>query len=85
MNMSAPLSLDNFAKSCEIVGISKTIFPYERYSDIVEMIAETTFPSYSTFSSSLGKIFNEDHIEEFVKIVMEKVTSQEWPNIKLVH
>ena len=81
MNYSVPISLENFALSCGINDISKTIFPYELYSDILELTNATEFPHYKHFTSSLKSSYSEHFLVELDKIVEEKLSTKEWVQV----
>ena len=78
MNFTQPISLDNFAKSCGISALSKTIFPYELYREPAELLAAKQFPKYGDFISSLEKTFNNIYIDELLNICLSKHVSGEW-------
>ena len=84
MNFSAPISLDNFAKSCGITEISKTIFPYELYTEVSELENATEFPHYKNFISSLKSSFTDNYLKEFADVIEEKFCKKEWLEVSQI-
>ena len=82
MNMSSPMSLSAFSKSCGIEELSKGIFPYELYNDVRQLFDATKFPDYKCFKSSLGKAFNENYITEIDEVAKCKISTGEWANTR---
>ena len=69
------MSLDDFAKSCQIENISKSIFCYEKYRSIDEMKQDSTFPEYSAFKSSLRTRKKDSWEESFFDVVNTKLAA----------
>ena len=63
---------ENFAKSNRVEGITKAIFPYEKYHSIDEILCSGTFPPYSDFKTTLGTS-NQENLKTFLEIMNEKV------------
>ena len=84
MNYSAPISLENFAKSCGITEIAKTIFPYELYAEVSELKNATQFPHYKHFTSSLKFTFNEIYFKELADTIEEKFCKSEWDQVRQI-
>ena len=61
--------------------MSKTVFPYELYSDVSMLKQATEFPHYKFFTSSLKSSYSEKFLDELAKIVEEKLNTQEWVHI----
>ena len=53
LNMTSPMTLDRFARSCGVTATAKTTFPYEYFRDIESLKNVTEFPAYECFRSSL--------------------------------
>ena len=64
---------DEFAQSCGIREISKTVFPYERFRSISEIIKTEIFPHYADFKSSLSKPLGNNYLAEFSSEVENKL------------
>ena len=77
MNMTSPMSLDDFVKSCRVPDGSKTTFPYEHFSTIEELEKATEFPAYAKFRSSLCKT-TAGFIDELEKLVNKNLQSGFW-------
>ena len=73
LNFSSPMSLDNLAKSCNVTNLAKSVFPYEKWTDIVDIKLATSFPPYADFRSSLGQQPDEQKIREFESIVSSRL------------
>ena len=68
MNFTSPMSLEEFGLSNGITDVSKSIFPYELWSDITQIAQCTTFPAFKCFESSLGKNGGEKWLSELVDV-----------------
>ena len=74
--------LENFARSCGVTTISKSIFPYEKWNNAEAIINCEYFPPYSDFISSLVKPQSPEVVEEFVKVAVNKFEAGEWSSMK---
>jgi len=82
MNFSPPISLENFAISCGIKDISKSIFPYELYKNIYNIKNDINFPHYTKFKSALQKPFQMKFLEELSDIFGSKLATGEWLDLQ---
>lgn len=55
LSYSSPCSLDQYLKQWG-ASAQKSIFPYEKYSSIEQLRADTEFPPYDDFYSSIKKV-----------------------------
>ena len=55
LSYSSPCSLDQYLKQWG-ASAEKSIFPYEKYSSIEQLRADTDFPAYEDFYSSIKKV-----------------------------
>ena len=60
------MTLNEFSQSCGITAISKSIYCYEKFSEIGHIISADKFPSYGDFRSSLLKKENPNVAAEFM-------------------
>lgn len=63
---------DKFARSNEVEEMEKATFPYEYWSDILDIRNCSSFPSYEHFRSSLMRP-NATFCDEFVEIVEKEI------------
>ena len=82
MNYTSPMSLAAFSKSCGIQDISKSVFPYELYTDVQQLRNEKDFPAYKEFQSSLGRRFNPSYVKEMKEIAKANLISGEWLDLR---
>ena len=81
MNYSVPMTLDSFAKSCDVTEVSKTTFPYEYYHSVAELYEERNFPNYCMFVSSLRKTGGKEFVKELIDITGDKLRLKKWKTI----
>ena len=55
LSYSSPCTLEKFLRQWG-ASATKSVFPYQKYSSIEEMRADTEFPKYEEFYSSLKKV-----------------------------
>ena len=75
------MSLDNFAKSCNVDQFEKTVYPYEKWFCPKDIAQCKVFPPYSDFISSLTRIHNSKYIDEFKDIVDNNFKNEIWASI----
>ena len=80
LNMTCPMSLERFAKSCGITEVSKTTFPYEEYRDITNLRTIKEFPPYDRFRSSLSKS-NDANLDQLEKLVTNNFRDKIWETV----
>ena len=76
------MSLDNFARSCGITELSKTVYPYEKWLCPKEIARCKEFPPYTDFKSSLNSVENEEILHEFIEIVNHRLMLGEWQTVQ---
>jgi hypothetical protein len=74
------MSLDNFAKSCGVSNLSKTVYPYEKWLCPKDISNCKKFPPYSDFISSLTKKESPEGLQEFENIVNNRLRNGVWTN-----
>ena len=77
LNMTSPMSLEDFARSCGVNEVSKTTFPYEYYKDIKDLHDSHEFPAYKCFYSSLPSK-QAGFLEELEEIVTDNILLGWW-------
>lgn len=75
------MSLDAFAQSCNVTSVAKSIFPYEKWTEINQLIDSSSFPAYGDFKSSLKKMFDEKLVLEFYEVVNDHFRLGKWNNL----
>ena len=71
MNFTSPMTLAAFAESNNVCDVSKSIFPYEHWENIEDIMRCTKFPPLAAFKSSLSKPGGEKFIEELAEVSNE--------------
>jgi hypothetical protein len=78
MILISPMTLDNFALSCGVTELSKTIYPYEKWLCPKEIADCKKFPPYEDFKSSLSKLQSQDVLSELENIATNRLSNGEW-------
>ena len=82
LNYSSPMSLDDFAQSCGLTEISKTVFPYEKWANTDDIVKCTIFPPYIDFKTCMQKSWDSQFAREFYSIVNSKLSSDQFNNLR---
>ena len=72
------MSLDDFAKSCAVEELAKTVYPYEKWYGPEEIVQCSSFPPFADFKSSLSKKENSELLREFEDVANSRLKSAEW-------
>ena len=65
------MTLAAFAESNNVCDVSKSIFPYEHWENMEDIMRCTKFPPLAAFKSSLSKPSGENWIEELAEVSNE--------------
>ena len=80
MNFTSPMTLERFGESNNIRDVSKSIFPYELWENMEDLLRCTKFPPLMAFKSSLtrsgGKKW-KDELEEICNELVEGSNEKE--------
>ena len=71
MNFTSPMTLESFGESNNISSVSKSIFPYEFWENMEDVMRCTKFPSLMAFKSSLTRSGGEKWMTELLEICNE--------------
>ena len=82
LNYSSPMSLDSFGQSCGLTDISKTVFPYEKWTNTSDIENCKTFPIYADFKTLIIRKFDDQFIREFFSIANSKLKSKEFQTVQ---
>lgn len=75
MNFTSPMKLEDFAKSNQVKDLAKLAWPYEKWSNMKDIMRCTKFPPYNDFQSSLSRPQDEKFITELVEVCNELTKS----------